>query len=128
MADGLCTRCGACVGLGSGRVVFEDREGRYLPRVLGELSEAEARRILLISLPPDSWQVAAAANTEGAALLGLGKYELAEPLLRDSLPSLANAPIPDIYRKAKQRLVNLYVGWGKPEEAVKARQALLADN
>ena len=89
---------------------------------------AEARRILLISLPPDSWQVSAAANTEGAALLGLGKYELAEPLLRDSLPSLANAPIPDIYKKAKQRLVNLYVGWGKPEEAVKARQALLVDN
>jgi coenzyme F420 hydrogenase subunit beta len=46
MTDGLCTRCGACVGLGSGSVVFEDREGRYLPRVLGELSEAEARRIL----------------------------------------------------------------------------------
>jgi tetratricopeptide (TPR) repeat protein len=89
---------------------------------------AEARRILLVSLPPDSWQVAAAANTEGAALLGLGKYELAEPLLRDSLPSLANAPIPDIYKKAKQRLVNLYVGWGKTDEAAKARQALLADN
>jgi coenzyme F420 hydrogenase subunit beta len=45
MTDGLCTRCGTCVGLGDGRVVFEDRAGKHLPRLLGELSDQQAGRI-----------------------------------------------------------------------------------
>ena len=41
----------------------------------------EAQRILALSLPPDSWQVAAAMNTQGAALTKLGDYARAERLL-----------------------------------------------
>ncbi|MBN1421166.1 MAG: Coenzyme F420 hydrogenase/dehydrogenase, beta subunit C-terminal domain [Planctomycetes bacterium] len=46
MTDGLCTRCGTCVGLGGGRVVFEDRAGRYLPRIAENLSDDVVERIL----------------------------------------------------------------------------------
>ena len=27
----LCNRCGSCVGLSGGKIVFEDRTGKYLP-------------------------------------------------------------------------------------------------
>ena len=45
MTDGLCTRCGTCVGLGAGRVAFDDRAGRHLPRIVDRLSETQAERI-----------------------------------------------------------------------------------
>jgi coenzyme F420 hydrogenase subunit beta len=45
MTDGLCTRCGTCVGLGNGRVVFEDRAGQHLPRILEELPDDQVERI-----------------------------------------------------------------------------------
>ena len=35
----LCNRCGSCVGLSGGRIVFEDREGSYLPRILEPLDK-----------------------------------------------------------------------------------------
>ena len=41
----LCSRCGTCVGLGNGKVIFDDREHSYRPRFVGELSEQEAARI-----------------------------------------------------------------------------------
>jgi len=46
MTAGLCTRCGTCVGLGGGRVVFDDRAGRYLPRIVEDLPEGLTERIL----------------------------------------------------------------------------------
>jgi coenzyme F420 hydrogenase subunit beta len=46
MTNGLCTRCGTCVGLGGGRVVFEDRAGRHLPRIVENLPRDEEERIL----------------------------------------------------------------------------------
>lgn len=39
--SGLCNRCGTCVGLSNGKVVFENRLGSYLPVVKGPLSEEE---------------------------------------------------------------------------------------
>ncbi|MBI4661357.1 MAG: Coenzyme F420 hydrogenase/dehydrogenase, beta subunit C-terminal domain [Verrucomicrobia bacterium] len=45
MTEGLCTRCGTCVGLGGGRVVFEDRAGRHLPRAVEELADQQVERI-----------------------------------------------------------------------------------
>lgn len=42
---GLCNRCGSCVGLSKGKIVFEDRTGKYLP-VLREPLDAEAEKLI----------------------------------------------------------------------------------
>jgi coenzyme F420 hydrogenase subunit beta len=44
-SNGLCTRCGTCVGLGGGAVSFADRESLYLPRFESALSADVAARI-----------------------------------------------------------------------------------
>jgi tetratricopeptide (TPR) repeat protein len=79
----------------------------------------EAQRILKLSLPDDSWQVAAARNTEGAALTKLGDFALAEPLLLGSLAGLEGSPIPDLPARGRRRLHDLYVAWRRPDEAGK---------
>ena len=79
----------------------------------------EARRILALSLPDDHWRVAMAKNTQGAALTGLRRYKEAEPLLVGSLKGLKGSPVPDLPARGRQRLVELYTAWGKPEEAIK---------
>ena len=84
--------------------------GRY--REARELA-AEARRILLLSLPQDAWQVAAAINTEGAALTQLKDYPGAERLLLESLAGLGKAPIPNLEDRGRERLADLYTAWGK---------------
>ncbi|MGW8315743.1 MAG: Coenzyme F420 hydrogenase/dehydrogenase, beta subunit C-terminal domain [Bacteroidales bacterium] len=45
MRSELCNRCGSCVGLSGGKIRFTDREGRYLPEMIGELGEAQVDRI-----------------------------------------------------------------------------------
>lgn len=45
MRSHLCNRCGSCVGLSDGAIVFEDREGRYLPKQVGDLSDEQIERI-----------------------------------------------------------------------------------
>ena len=35
----LCNRCGSCVGLSHGNIVFSDKTGRYLPEILQEPDE-----------------------------------------------------------------------------------------
>jgi tetratricopeptide (TPR) repeat protein len=79
----------------------------------------EARRILALSLPDDHWRVAMAKNTQGAALTGLGRYREAEPLLIGSLAGLNGSPVPDLPARGRERVVELYTAWGKPEEASK---------
>ena len=81
----------------------------------------EAQRILRISLPEDSWQVARAVNNEGAALAKLGDFAAAERLLLKSLPALSVASIPGLDTRGNQRLVELYMAWGRPAEAAKYR-------
>jgi tetratricopeptide (TPR) repeat protein len=82
----------------------------------------DARAILLAAdLPDDSWQVAAAKSTEGAALTGLRRYAEAEPLLKESLPSLGESPIPGLEQRGRSRLLALYVASGRPEEAERYR-------
>lgn len=44
IAGGLCTRCGACVGLSGGRIAFRDREGAHLPEILEPVPEEVAER------------------------------------------------------------------------------------
>lgn len=46
MNSDLCTRCGSCVGLSEGKIIFKDREGSYIPQVISEISEEHAGRLL----------------------------------------------------------------------------------
>lgn len=46
MNSDLCTRCGSCVGLSEGKIVFTDREGAYRPHVLAEPNEQQSARLL----------------------------------------------------------------------------------
>lgn len=46
MRSELCNRCGSCVGLSGGKIVFSGREKKYRPRMLEDLSGEEADRIL----------------------------------------------------------------------------------
>jgi len=62
----------------------------------GEGPRVEAQRILLLSLPKDAWQVAFAMNAEGAALMKLGDYSGAEPLLLESQKWLPKAQLPGL--------------------------------
>jgi tetratricopeptide (TPR) repeat protein len=78
-----------------------------------------AREILEASFSPDHWRVAAAANAEGAALVGLGEFGEAELLLVTSNDVLANAPMPGVSEQSRQRLAALYTAWGKKDEARK---------
>jgi len=45
MRSELCNRCGTCVGLSNGSIRFGDREGKFLPEVVQELSEKAYERI-----------------------------------------------------------------------------------
>lgn len=45
MRSHLCNRCGSCVGLSGGKIVFKDREGTYRPEITGELSKETYDRI-----------------------------------------------------------------------------------
>lgn len=46
MRSDLCNRCGTCVGLSRGQISFYDRKGDCRPRVIGDLDDSEAQRIL----------------------------------------------------------------------------------
>jgi coenzyme F420 hydrogenase subunit beta len=46
MQSHLCTRCGSCVGLSEGKIIFKDREGQYRPHILTEPSEEQSGRLL----------------------------------------------------------------------------------
>jgi hypothetical protein len=81
----------------------------------------EAQRILKLSLPDDSWQLAAARNVEGAALAKLGDFAGAEALLVASLPGLEHSPIPGLPDVGRQRLRELYLAWGRPADAARYR-------
>jgi coenzyme F420 hydrogenase subunit beta len=42
---GLCTRCGACVGLSEGKIRFRDKTGDYLPEIVSEIDDKMAERL-----------------------------------------------------------------------------------
>ena len=46
----LCNRCGSCVGLSGGRIVFADRTGRYLPAIREPL-DPETERLIWHACP-----------------------------------------------------------------------------
>ena len=43
---GLCNRCGTCVGLSGGKITFDDRTGRYLPRLNDDADDALDQALL----------------------------------------------------------------------------------
>lgn len=45
MNSHLCNRCGSCVGLSNGAIEFKDREGKFQPKVVGNLSPETIERI-----------------------------------------------------------------------------------
>ncbi|MDZ7743348.1 MAG: Coenzyme F420 hydrogenase/dehydrogenase, beta subunit C-terminal domain [Bacteroidota bacterium] len=45
MRSELCNRCGSCVGLSGGRIAFENREGKYLPVIKGNIDSELAERL-----------------------------------------------------------------------------------
>lgn len=46
MKSDLCNRCGSCVGLSEGKIIFTDREGEFRPKVIQEPEEAIAAKLL----------------------------------------------------------------------------------
>lgn len=46
MRSELCNRCGTCVALSEGKIVFSGREKKYRPKMLERLTEGETERIL----------------------------------------------------------------------------------
>ena len=62
-------------------------------------------------------------NVEGAALMRMGRYAEAEPLMVASQAGLKAAPIPNLADRGRLRLIELYERWGKPEEVQKLRTA-----
>ena len=46
VSDGLCTRCGTCVGISSHTIKFTDKDGMYLPGIPDGLDETVAERSL----------------------------------------------------------------------------------
>lgn len=45
MKSELCNRCGSCVGLSDGKIIFENKEGKYLPVMTSEIDDPLADRI-----------------------------------------------------------------------------------
>ncbi len=43
--NGLCNRCGTCIGLSQGKIKFKDKEGNYLPKIPIDLEDDLAKRI-----------------------------------------------------------------------------------
>jgi hypothetical protein len=79
---------------------------------------------------PDGWNTFQTQSLLGAALLGQQKYAEAEPLLIKGYEGLKQheakipTPLKRYLTEAGQRVVRLYDGWGKPEEAAKWRAKL----
>ena len=45
MRSELCNRCGSCVGLSGGKIIFNDREGKYLPKIISKIDDKTAQRL-----------------------------------------------------------------------------------
>lgn len=84
---------------------------------------ARAREVFAGELGEDHWRTAWAASVQSAALVRLGRYDEAEPILlssRDTLRSEPDSGSMKIYvQKTNGYLADLYRDWGKPDEAAK---------
>jgi len=94
------------------------------------LMAAEARIIFVNALGKDHWRTAGAASAEGAALAGLGKFVAAETLLLQSFDVLTqdSGALPLHVTNTTGRLAELYLAWGKAEEAARYQVMLQIQN
>jgi hypothetical protein len=74
---------------------------------------------LIENFPENHWRVAAAKNVEGHAMAGIGHFEEAEALMLASLDGLRQSPMPGLAEEGRRRMTQLYIEWGRPEEAAK---------
>ena len=105
-----------------------------LGRALGPLGQAEeADRLLRESLavrrqflPAGHWATISVESMVGANLVLLKRYDEAEQILLDSERRLvaARGESAPVIVDARQRLVDLYVAWNKPEQAARWRATL----
>lgn len=42
MRSHLCNRCGSCVGLSDGKIIFEDKTGKYQPKIISPIDDSMA--------------------------------------------------------------------------------------
>jgi tetratricopeptide (TPR) repeat protein len=98
---------------------------------LGQPQEAieladRALAIRKAKLPAGDWRVSVTASVLGGARAAAGEFDKAEPLLLEAertlrtSTALAGRP----RREATERLVKLYEGWGKPDDAARWRAEL----
>jgi serine/threonine protein kinase/tetratricopeptide (TPR) repeat protein len=106
------------------------RAGRKADAVALAMQQVQTARE---QLPADSLELAVAVGPPGQALMEVGEYADAEPLLVANFEGLKQneGHIPpqekdSLLRDAIARLVELYDAWGKPDEAAKWRQELAA--
>jgi tetratricopeptide (TPR) repeat protein len=85
---------------------------------------SEARKITTEGLPSGSWQIALSLDVEGGALMRMGRYAEAEPLMLASQQDLSKAPLPYLADKSRLRLIELYHRWGKDDEVRRLRAAM----
>jgi hypothetical protein len=77
---------------------------------------------------PNDWQRFRTETLLGASLAGASKYVEAEPLLLTGYQGMTarkdRIAIPDRYNldRAREWIVQLYQGWGKPEKATEWRE------
>jgi hypothetical protein len=100
---------------------------RHLARLYdaqGRAGEAEARwreRIdqLRKTAPDTDWQVGQAKTELGEHLAGRRRYDEAERLLLDGFQTLKSDPYTDdtTLEAARTRIVALYAGWNRPNDA-----------
>jgi tetratricopeptide (TPR) repeat protein len=73
--------------------------------------------------PDDRWLIDNARSVLGSCLAAQERYEEAERILLDSYSELRSSILvpADNQRKARERVIDLYVKWGRPDEADKFR-------
>jgi tetratricopeptide (TPR) repeat protein len=113
--------------------VNEARRGGFLRNLAavelaeGKIAEAVANAREAASIfhayPAQPWRTADADSLLGACLVAQGKFQEAEPLLLKSYPLLKADSGEGAKRadEARQRIVDLYTSWGKPEKAAEFR-------
>jgi serine/threonine protein kinase/tetratricopeptide (TPR) repeat protein len=91
-------------------------------------AEAKAREALSIfrAKQPNFWRVADTESVLGSCLTALGRFEEAERLLLASYPALESDKGDGAKHaeEARQRIVELYTKWGRPERVAEYRAKL----
>ena len=94
------------------------------------VAAVEAREICQLALAEDHWRTAAAGSAEGAALVGLGHFSDAEPLLLTSVTALRNdsGALRFYVANATRWLADFYQKQGNVQQAAKYRDLLNDDD